>query len=90
MNYFDRKAKTGTEAALDACDFFITDQPTGVRGHNSQDDLRLKKHQDLRHAVMKGDATAITILLQALKNNEDERKIIINMAPNGANTLLFL
>lgn len=91
MNYFERKPKTGTEAALDACDFFITtDGPALSVQYNSKDESRLKKHQELRQAVMKNDCKLIKLLIQALQKEPDEMVIIMNMAPNGANTLLFL
>lgn len=90
MNYFERKAKTGAEAALDACDFFITDGAQMSRQTNSRDESRLKKHQELRQAVMKNDSTVLSLLLQALQKEPDEMVFIVNMAPNGANTLLFL
>lgn len=91
MNYFERNPKTGTEAALDACDFFITtDGPPLSKLTNSKDESRLKKYQELRQAVMKNDSTVLSLLIQALQKEPDEMVIIINLAPNGANTLLFL
>lgn len=90
MNYFERKPKTGTEPALDACDFFITDGAPLSKQVNSKDVLRLKKHQELRQAVMKNDSTVLSLLIQALQKEADEMEFIVNMAPNGANTLLFV
>lgn len=91
MNYFERKPKTGTEPALEACDFFITTDGVPLsKQTNSRDESRLKKHQELRQAVMKNDSTVLSLLLQALRKEADEMVIIVNMAPNGANTLLFV
>lgn len=91
MNYFERKPKTGTEPALEACDFFITTDGAPLsKQTNSRDESRLKKYQELRQAVMKNDCTVLSLLIQALQREADEAVIIMNMAPNGANTLLFL
>lgn len=45
------------------------------------------KHKELRQAVVAGDERVVRVLLEALGN---EKKEILNMAPSGANTLLFL
>lgn len=49
--------------------------------------MRLIKHRELRQAVTAGDERTVRVLLEALGS---ERQIIVNMAPAGANTLLFL
>ncbi|XP_055923849.1 leucine-rich repeat serine/threonine-protein kinase 1 isoform X2 [Eupeodes corollae] len=54
---------------------------------DAREQVRLIKHKELRHAVVSGDERTVRVLLEALGN---ERQIIVNMAPAGANTLLFL
>lgn len=54
---------------------------------DAREQVRLIKHKELRQAVVAGDERTVRVLLEALGN---ERQIIVNMAPAGANTLLFL
>lgn len=49
--------------------------------------MRLLKHNELRDVVSTGDITKVKVLLDALG---PEKEIIVNMAPSGANTLLFI
>ncbi len=49
--------------------------------------MRLLKHNELREAVNGNEETTVHCLLDALGA---EREIIVNMAPSGQNTLLFL
>ncbi|XP_059217831.1 leucine-rich repeat serine/threonine-protein kinase 1 isoform X2 [Stomoxys calcitrans] len=54
---------------------------------DAREQVRLIKHRELRQAVTTGDERTVRVLLEALGS---ERQIIVNMAPAGANTLLFL
>ena len=54
---------------------------------DAREQVRLIKHRELRQAVTAGDERTVRVLLEALGS---ERQIIVNMAPAGANTLLFL
>lgn len=45
------------------------------------------KHNELREAVNQNEATTVRVLLDAIGA---EREIVVNMAPSGQNTLLFL
>ncbi|ALC46696.1 Lrrk [Drosophila busckii] len=54
---------------------------------DAREEVRLIKHGELRAAVSAGDERTVRVLLEALGR---ERQIIVNMAPAGANTLLFI
>lgn len=54
---------------------------------DSREQIRLMKHNDLREAVSGNGETAVRVLLDAIGA---EREIIVNMAPSGQNTLLFI
>lgn len=54
---------------------------------DAREQVRLLKHNELREAVSNNDLTRVRVLLDALG---PEREIIVNMAPAGANTLLFI
>ena len=45
------------------------------------------KHNELREAVNGNEETTVRVLLDAIAV---EQEIIVNMAPSGQNTLLFL
>ena len=53
----------------------------------SREQIRNQKHLSLREAVSSNDET-LTLLL--LENIGPERELIVNLAPSGANTLLFM
>ncbi|KAL9897903.1 leucine-rich repeat kinase isoform 1-T1 [Glossina fuscipes fuscipes] len=84
---FVDKPKAGTETALDACDYFIDEVIEVTKCLDAREQVRLIKHRELRQAVTAGDERTVRVLLEALGS---ERQIIVNMAPAGANTLLFL
>ncbi|XP_030371278.1 leucine-rich repeat serine/threonine-protein kinase 1 isoform X2 [Scaptodrosophila lebanonensis] len=54
---------------------------------DAREQVRLIKHRELRQAVSTGDERTVRVLLEAMAS---ERQIIVNMAPAGANTLLFI
>ncbi|KRF83412.1 leucine-rich repeat serine/threonine-protein kinase 1 isoform X2 [Drosophila virilis] len=54
---------------------------------DAREEVRQIKHGELRAAVSTGDERTVRVLLEALGR---ERQIIVNMAPAGANTLLFI
>lgn len=54
---------------------------------DAREQVRMIKHRELRHAVINGDERTVCVLLEALGN---ERQVVTNMAPAGANTLLYL
>ncbi|XP_032596558.1 leucine-rich repeat serine/threonine-protein kinase 1 isoform X2 [Drosophila grimshawi] len=54
---------------------------------DAREEVRQIKHNELRAAVSAGDERTVRVLLEALGR---ERQIIVNMAPSGANTLLFI
>ncbi|CRK89702.1 CLUMA_CG003464, isoform A [Clunio marinus] len=54
---------------------------------DSREQVRLMKHNELREAVNGNEETRTRVLLDAIGA---EREIIVNMAPSGQNTLLFL
>jgi ankyrin repeat protein len=53
---------------------------------DTREQIRAAKHAELREAVAINDQCLVSTLL---KNVGPEREIIVNMAPAGANTLLF-
>lgn len=54
---------------------------------DAREQIRSIKHRDLREAVTAGEENNVRILLDALGT---EKEVIVNMAPAGANTLLFM
>lgn len=54
---------------------------------DAREQVRLIKHRELRQAVLTGNERIVRVLLEALGN---EKPIIVNMTPAGANTLLYL
>ncbi|XP_062537326.1 leucine-rich repeat serine/threonine-protein kinase 1 isoform X2 [Armigeres subalbatus] len=54
---------------------------------DTREQIRSQKHKNLREAVTSSDDTLVQLLLD---NIGPEREIIVNMAPGGANTLLFI
>ncbi|XP_068156290.1 LOW QUALITY PROTEIN: leucine-rich repeat serine/threonine-protein kinase 1 [Drosophila tropicalis] len=81
--------KAGTETALEACDYFVDEviETSGTGVLDAREEVRQIKHGELRGAVTAGDERTVRVLLSALGS---ERQIIVNMAPAGANTLLFI
>ncbi|XP_062127004.1 LOW QUALITY PROTEIN: leucine-rich repeat serine/threonine-protein kinase 1 [Drosophila sulfurigaster albostrigata] len=84
---FVGQPKAGTETALEACDYFVDEVIEVSGGRDAREEVRQIKHGELRAAVSAGDERTVRVLLEALGR---ERQIIVNMAPAGANTLLFL
>ncbi|XP_063703322.1 leucine-rich repeat serine/threonine-protein kinase 1 isoform X2 [Culicoides brevitarsis] len=84
---FGETPRAGAETALDACDYFVDDVKDVWRKADAREQMRLLKHNELREAVSTGDITKVKVLLDALGA---EKEIIVNMAPSGANTLLFI
>lgn len=54
---------------------------------DSREHVRLLKHNELREAVTQNEESTVRVLLDAIGA---EREIIVNMAPSGQNTLLFV
>ncbi|XP_052899999.1 leucine-rich repeat serine/threonine-protein kinase 1 [Anopheles moucheti] len=54
---------------------------------DTREQIRSQKHRALREAVTASDEAAVQLLLE---NIGTDREIIVNMAPGGANTLLFI
>lgn len=54
---------------------------------DTREQIRSQKHKNLREAVSSSDDTLVQLLLDSIG---PEREIIVNMAPGGANTLLFM
>ncbi|XP_050071280.1 leucine-rich repeat serine/threonine-protein kinase 1 isoform X1 [Anopheles maculipalpis] len=54
---------------------------------DTREQIRSQKHRALREAVTASDEAAVQLLLE---NIGSDREIIVNMAPGGANTLLFI
>ncbi|XP_017968519.1 leucine-rich repeat serine/threonine-protein kinase 1 isoform X2 [Drosophila navojoa] len=54
---------------------------------DAREEVRQIKHGELRAAVSAGDERTVRVLLEALGR---ERQIIVNVAPAGANTLLYI
>ncbi|XP_053686186.1 leucine-rich repeat serine/threonine-protein kinase 1 isoform X3 [Sabethes cyaneus] len=54
---------------------------------DTREQIRAQKHKNLREAVTSSDETLVQLLLDSIG---PEREIIVNMAPGGANTLLFI
>ncbi|XP_058127857.1 leucine-rich repeat serine/threonine-protein kinase 1 [Anopheles ziemanni] len=54
---------------------------------DTREQIRTQKHRALREAVTATDEGAVQLLLEGIGA---EREIIVNMAPGGANTLLFI
>ncbi|XP_054737581.1 leucine-rich repeat serine/threonine-protein kinase 1 isoform X1 [Anastrepha obliqua] len=85
--HFVDKPKSGTETALDACDYFVDEVVELTRCLDAHEQVRMIKHRELRQAVVGGDERTVRVLLEALGS---ERQVIVNMAPAGANTVLFV
>lgn len=58
-----------------------------LQSTDAREEVRQIKHSELRAAVTAGEERTVRVLLEALGR---ERQIIVNMAPAGANTLLFM
>ncbi|XP_067619806.1 leucine-rich repeat serine/threonine-protein kinase 1 isoform X10 [Eurosta solidaginis] len=84
---FVGKPKSGTETALDACDYFVDEVIELTRCLDAREQVRMIKHRELRQAVVSSDERTVRVLLEALGS---ERQVIANMAPAGANSLLFI
>ncbi|XP_053678911.1 leucine-rich repeat serine/threonine-protein kinase 1 [Anopheles nili] len=54
---------------------------------DTREQIRSQKHRTLREAVTATDEAAVQLLLESVGS---DREIIVNMAPGGANTLLFV
>ncbi|KFB52135.1 hypothetical protein ZHAS_00020459 [Anopheles sinensis] len=79
--------KTGAERAFDACDYFVDEVIEPWKIPDTREQIRTQKHRALREAVTATDEGAVQLLLEGIGA---EREIIVNMAPGGANTLLFI
>lgn len=66
--------------------FFLMSFLSFCRFADAREQVRLIKHRELRQAVVAGDERTVRVLLEALGS---EKPIIVNMAPAGANTLLY-
>lgn len=53
---------------------------------DSREEVRSLKYKELREAVLLCDEAEVRIILSALGS---EQEVIVNMAPAGANTLIF-
>ncbi|KXJ72845.1 hypothetical protein RP20_CCG017127 [Aedes albopictus] len=84
---FREVPKSGAERALDACDYFVDEVIEPWKIPDTREQIRAQKHKNLREAVTSSDETLVQLLLD---NIGPEREIIVNMAPGGANTLLFI
>ncbi|XP_039969967.1 leucine-rich repeat serine/threonine-protein kinase 1 isoform X4 [Bactrocera tryoni] len=85
--HFVDKPKPGTETALEACDYFVDEVIEFSHSLDAREQVRMIKHRELRNAVINGDERTVCVLLEALGS---EREVVTNMAPAGANTLLYL
>ncbi|XP_019848391.2 leucine-rich repeat serine/threonine-protein kinase 1 isoform X2 [Bactrocera dorsalis] len=85
--HFVDKPKPGTETALEACDYFVDEVIEFSHFLDAREQVRMIKHRELRNAVINGDERTVCVLLEALGS---EREVVTNMAPAGANTLLYL
>lgn len=54
---------------------------------DAKEKARLDIHAAIRDACTQGDVNSVQQLLQSLQKDAE---LIINMAPSGANTLLFM
>uniref|UniRef100_A0A182QR29 non-specific serine/threonine protein kinase n=1 Tax=Anopheles farauti TaxID=69004 RepID=A0A182QR29_9DIPT len=79
--------KPGAEQAFDACDYFVDEVIEPWKIPDTREQIRTQKHRALREAVTATDEAAVQLLLDSIGA---DREIIVNMAPGGANTLLFV
>uniref|UniRef100_A0A182VV89 non-specific serine/threonine protein kinase n=1 Tax=Anopheles minimus TaxID=112268 RepID=A0A182VV89_9DIPT len=84
---FGEVPKPGAEQAFDACDYFVDEVIEPWKIPDTREQIRSQKHRALREAVTACDEAAVQLLLE---NIGTDREIIVNMAPGGANTLLFI
>uniref|UniRef100_A0A182IMZ8 non-specific serine/threonine protein kinase n=1 Tax=Anopheles atroparvus TaxID=41427 RepID=A0A182IMZ8_ANOAO len=84
---FREVPRTGAERAFDACDYFVDEVIEPWKIPDTREQIRTQKHRALREAVSATDEAAVQLLLEGIGV---EREIIVNMAPGGANTLLFI
>uniref|UniRef100_A0A8D8E4R7 non-specific serine/threonine protein kinase n=3 Tax=Culex pipiens TaxID=7175 RepID=A0A8D8E4R7_CULPI len=85
---FVAKDKNGL-TALDLAERSGHDTCVGLlkEAADTREQIRSQKHKNLREAVSSSDDTLVQLLLDSIG---PEREIIVNMAPGGANTLLFI
>uniref|UniRef100_A0A182N1F9 non-specific serine/threonine protein kinase n=1 Tax=Anopheles dirus TaxID=7168 RepID=A0A182N1F9_9DIPT len=84
---FGEVPKPGAEQAFDACDYFVDEVIEPWKIPDTREQIRSQKHRALREAVTATDEAAVQLLLDSIGS---DREIIVNMAPGGANTLLFV
>uniref|UniRef100_A0A182XPR4 Uncharacterized protein n=1 Tax=Anopheles quadriannulatus TaxID=34691 RepID=A0A182XPR4_ANOQN len=84
---FGEVPKPGAEQAFDACDYFVDEVIEPWKIPDTREQIRSQKHRALREAVTATDEAAVQLLLESIGS---DREIIVNMAPGGANTLLFI
>ncbi|KAK9885098.1 hypothetical protein WA026_009320 [Henosepilachna vigintioctopunctata] len=82
-----RRHKKSTEFAIDACDYFSDDVCSYPAEKDAKEKSRQNSHASLRIACSQGDLNAVKQLVSTLGTDAE---LIVNMAPSGANTLLFL
>ncbi|KAK3921714.1 Leucine-rich repeat serine/threonine-protein kinase 1 [Frankliniella fusca] len=70
------------DSAFEACCYFVNDIT-----EDAKESVRRGAHAQVREAVLAGDLTLVRALLAELG---PEAELVINMAPSGSNTLLFL
>ncbi|XP_055377695.1 leucine-rich repeat serine/threonine-protein kinase 1 [Condylostylus longicornis] len=93
---FSGVPKVGAETASDACDYFVDETVTPTNMSLNSDsinsfeelELRRSKHKDLRQAVLSGKENEVVSILKKL--NEHEKSIIVNMALEQENTLIYI
>uniref|UniRef100_A0A182PFW2 non-specific serine/threonine protein kinase n=1 Tax=Anopheles epiroticus TaxID=199890 RepID=A0A182PFW2_9DIPT len=84
---FSEVPKPGAEQAFDACDYFVDEVIEPWKIPDTREQIRSQKHRALREAVTATDEASVQLLLESIGS---DREIIVNMAPGGANTLLFI
>ncbi|XP_071051470.1 leucine-rich repeat serine/threonine-protein kinase 1 isoform X2 [Onthophagus taurus] len=79
------KKLTSPDLAFDACDYFTDDVVVAVET-DAREKARLDIHAALIDSCNHGDFDSMQQLLSSLSKDAE---LIVNMAPSGANTLLF-
>ncbi|GJQ77064.1 hypothetical protein Trydic_g23635 [Trypoxylus dichotomus] len=73
-------------AAFDACDYFTDDVLRVASKADAREKAKLDIHAALRDSCGQGDVSSVQQLVASLSKDAE---LIVNMAPSGANTLLF-
>ncbi|KAI8427263.1 hypothetical protein MSG28_014856 [Choristoneura fumiferana] len=82
-----KEVEEEADAAFDVSDYFVDDVADPWTEGDALERERLSQHAALREAVCRGDAAATRDALAALG---PAAGLVVNLTPQGANTLLYV